>query len=311
MRPPPRPADRSVVPEASFYSRRQRFATVGSTNDVVREWLAGGVGEVALAVADEQTAGRGREGRTWIAPRGAALLASVGFRPAWISPERTWQIPATVSLAMAEAAEDVAGLAARSVQLKWPNDLMLRDGDGGESSGEWLAGASPSTSEGRVAAHGPDYRKLAGVLGESEGLGTSDPRVVVGIGVNVDWRADAFPHELSTSMTSLRAASGRPVQVTALLDAFSLNLESRIAELRTGTFDVAEFAGRQLTGGRIVTLELPDGTVDEVRALTVDVETGALVVADPTAPGGERQVFSGEIRHLRLADLAVPDRVRV
>ncbi len=288
MRPPPRPADRSIVPRASFYSRRQRFATVGSTNDVVREWLAGGVGEVALAVADEQTAGRGREGRTWVAPRGSALLASVGFRPTWVSSERTWQIPATVSIAMAEAAEDVAGLAAGSVQLKWPNDLVLTDRD-----------------------DGPAFRKLAGVLGESEGLGTGDPRVVVGIGVNVDWRAEAFPHELSSSMTSLRAISGRPVPVTTLLDAFSLNLESRIAALRTGTFDVAEFAGRQLTDGRIVRLELPDGTVDEVRALAVDADTGALVVADPGAPGGERQVFSGEIRHVRLAAPALDARVRV
>ena len=64
-----------------FIARRERFAVVGSTNDVVREWLAGGTPEVCLAVADEQTAGRGREGRTWTAPAGGALLLSLGFRP--------------------------------------------------------------------------------------------------------------------------------------------------------------------------------------------------------------------------------------
>ena len=64
-----------------FLARRERFARVGSTNDVVRDWLAAGTPEVCLAVADEQTAGRGREGRTWVAPPGAALLLSLGFRP--------------------------------------------------------------------------------------------------------------------------------------------------------------------------------------------------------------------------------------
>ena len=57
-----------------FLARQEQFAVVGSTNDVVRGWLAAGTPEVCLAVADEQTAGRGREGRTWVAPAGDALL---------------------------------------------------------------------------------------------------------------------------------------------------------------------------------------------------------------------------------------------
>ena len=64
-----------------FISRQERFPSVGSTNDVVRAWLADGTPEVCLAVADEQTAGRGRNGRTWLAPPGAGLLCSIGFRP--------------------------------------------------------------------------------------------------------------------------------------------------------------------------------------------------------------------------------------
>ena len=59
-----------------------------------------------------------------------------------------------------------------------------------------------------------DIRKVAGVLGETEGLGTADPRVVVGLGINADWRAADFPPELADSMTSLREAShGRPVDL--------------------------------------------------------------------------------------------------
>ena len=90
-----------------FLARSQRFEVVGSTNDVVRTWLEDGVAEVCLAIADEQTAGRGREDRSWVAPRGAALLLSLGFRPQWLSPEHVWRLAAVTSLAMAEAA--VAG----------------------------------------------------------------------------------------------------------------------------------------------------------------------------------------------------------
>lgn len=265
------------VADPPFFSRQERFAVVGSTNDVVRDWLAAGTAEVCLAVADEQTAGRGREGRTWTAARGAALLASLGFRPTWIAPERAWRIPATVSLAMADAAEEAAGLADRAIRLKWPNDLVTVDETG-----------LP--------------RKLAGVLGESEGLGSRDPRVVVGIGVNADWAAADFPPELAPTMTSLRVASGgRPVELATLLEAFTARLEARVEALREGFFDLADFAARQLTDRRMVVLELPDGSSAEVRALAVDGETGALVVSDPGRPGGERQVYSAEIRHVRLA----------
>src|SRR6187397_2595423 len=118
-----------------FLARQERFALVGSTNDVVRDWLTAGTPEVCLAVADEQSAGRGRDGRTWQAPAGAALLLSLGFRPTWLAPER-------------------------AIRLKWPNDLVA----------ETVGLAVP------VAPEAPtDIRKLAGVLGETAGLGTDDP----------------------------------------------------------------------------------------------------------------------------------------
>ena len=262
--------------EAPFVSRQERFALVGSTNDVVRGWLADGVPEVCLAVADEQSAGRGRENRTWTAPAGRALLLSVGFRPTWLPPEQTWRLAATVSLAMADAAEEVASLPERAIRLKWPNDLVV----------ERDAGA---------------VRKLGGVLGETDGLGTDDPRVVVGIGLNADWPASEFPPELAGSMTSLREASaGRPADLARLLDAFVSRLEVRVDALRGGRFDVADLVDRQLTNGRLVRLEDRGGTSEVVRALRVDPISGALVVEDPSAPSGERPVFSGEIRHLRL-----------
>jgi BirA family biotin operon repressor/biotin-[acetyl-CoA-carboxylase] ligase len=270
-----------------FLARQERFAVVGSTNDVVRGWLADGTPEVCLAIADVQTAGRGREGRTWVAPPGAALLLSLGFRPGWLAPDQVWRLAATISLAMADAAEEIAFLPDHSIRLKWPNDLVA----------ETFGAAVP------LAPQVPDsVRKLAGVLGETDGLGGPDPRAVIGLGLNTDWAATAFPPELTASMTSLReASSGRPIDHVALLDAFLGRLEARIEALRGGRFDVADWTGRQLTTGRDVELVAPDGTVETVRALGVDVGTGGLVIADAETPDGERQVLIGEVRHVRLA----------
>lgn len=256
-------------------SRLEWVGRVGSTNDVVRDWLRAGTPEVCVAVADEQTAGRGRNGRTWTAPAGAALLCSLGFRPSWLAPDRAWQLAAIVALAMAEAAEGAGGLDAGTIRLKWPNDLVIED-DGG-------------------------VRKVAGVLGETDGLGTPDPRAVIGIGINAAWQQADFPPEIAADMTSLAEASGRAdIDRRALLDAFLGLLEPRLRELRNGRFDAFAWSDRQLTNDRAVRLELPDGTVETVLATGVDAGSGALVVAD--GEGRERAVLVGEIRHLRLGE---------
>lgn len=262
-----------------FFSRQESFERVGSTNDVVTAWLEAGTPEVCVAVAGEQTAGRGRSGRTWIAPPGAALLLSLGFRPTWIEPDRAWRVMATASLAMAGAAEAIAGLTERTVALKWPNDLV-------------------------VERDGVDQRKLAGVLGETQGMGSADPQLVVGLGINVDWRAADFPSEQAASMTSLREAAGdRSVNLDDLREAFLDRLIVGMDALRTGRFDAAGWAARQVTTGRMIRLEHPDRQ-ETVRALGVDGESGALVVADPGTPTGRRQVLVGEITHVRMADPA-------
>jgi BirA family biotin operon repressor/biotin-[acetyl-CoA-carboxylase] ligase len=257
-----------------FLSRQEHFPLVGSTNDVVRGWLADGTPEVCLAVADEQSAGRGREGRSWQAPSGAALLASLGFRPTWLPAERAWRLAAITSLAMAEAAEDVAELEAGSIRLKWPNDLIV------ERDGRPL--------------------KVAGVLGETDGLGGGDPRVVVGIGINADWAATGFPADLRTSMTSLREiGGGRRVDRDRLLEAFVDRLETRVEALRDDRFDGAGWAARQATTGRTVTLETHDGRREVVAAAGVNEATGALELVN--VDGTERSVVSAEVVHVRIA----------
>lgn len=291
------------------FTRVQHFASVSSTNDVVRSWLADGEPEICLATADEQTAGRGRRGRTWHAPAGAALLASLGFRPTWLAADRVWRLSATTALAMCDAAEETAGLRDGTVRLKWPNDLVI------ETSGphaNLVASATPDTdaADALDRLHGPiELRKLAGVLGETDGLGSESPRAVVGIGINVDWAADEFPAELVGVMTSLREASGgRPVSARDLLDSFRDHVEARMHALRAGFFDVATWAERQVTTGHLVELGHPDndaGSVAPVRAVAVDSASGALVIEDPSREAGERLVHAGEVRYVRLASSQV------
>lgn len=282
--------------------RLERFPRIGSTNDVVRGWLADGVPEVCVAVADEQTAGRGRLGRAWTAPPGAALLLSAGFRPTWIAADRAWRIGATVALAMCDASEDTAGLPEGAIRLKWPNDLVV------EASGPHalLVGVADAADAAARLAGPVELRKLAGILGESEGLGTADPHVVVGLGVNADFPAADFPVELAGSMTSLREASGgRPIDREALLEAFLDHLEARLDALRAGFFDLASWADRQALTGRLVTLGDPGTDARdegrEVEVLGVDAATGALVVSGPEAGAEERLVHAGEVVRVRLA----------
>lgn len=124
-----------------------RFETIDSTNTWVLEQARSGAPEGLVAVADYQTAGRGRLGRVWETPAGANLLMTVLVRPAVVS----YRSLACVALAARDACASVADV---SAGLKWPNDLLVDDGS-----------------------------KLAGVLAETDGAGA----VAVGIGLNVAW----------------------------------------------------------------------------------------------------------------------------
>jgi len=271
-------ADASAV-AATWLARYERFDVVGSTNDVVAGWLREGTPEVCVALANVQSAGRGRDGRTWQAPPGAALLCSVGFRPTWLAVGHLWRLSAIVSLAMAEACEVAGGLRNGAIHLKWPNDLVIIDHATGE------------------------VRKLAGVLGETEGIGTPDATAVIGIGANVVWARDRFPAELATTMTSLSELSpGKQVDREVAIHVFLQRLEGLVTALRKGEFPAETWSRRQLTNGMIVLLDQPDGTAERVVAEDVDTETGALLVRG-TDDADRRSVVVGEIRHLRVGGI--------
>ena len=238
-----------------------------------REWLAAGELEVCVAVAAYQTAGRGRNGREWVAPPGAALLTSIGFRPDNLEARHAWRLAAIVALAMRDASEAVAGLQDGTLWLKWPNDIVADAHDGG-------------------------LRKVAGVIGESVASTDAVESAVVGIGINTDWKMTDFPWAIAPTMTSLRELAGkRPIDNEALLEAFVDRLEPRYEALRGGHFDAGGWSAAQRTTGRTVVVDVPDGSVSG-KGAGVDPESGALLVQPEI--GAQVAIDSGEVIRCRV-----------
>jgi BirA family biotin operon repressor/biotin-[acetyl-CoA-carboxylase] ligase len=257
----------------TFPSRIERLRAVDSTQRIVREWLEAGEAEVCVAVAAYQTAGRGRHDRDWVAPPGAALLLSVGFRPESLEALHSWRLAAVVALAMRDAAEAVAGLPDATLSLKWPNDIVADASDGG-------------------------LRKVAGVLGESTTSGDRLETAVVGIGVNTDWKMTDFPWAIAPTMTSLRELAGkRPIDNDQLLEAFLDRLEPRYEALVRGRFDAGGWSAAQRTTGRTVVVTMGDDTVTG-KGAGVDPETGALLVQPEL--GVLTAIDSGEVIRCRV-----------
>jgi len=132
------------------------YERVGSTNDVARQLADVGEPEGTLVIADEQNAGRGRLGRTWVAPPRSSLLMSLVLRPTLL-PQQMTRVTMAVALGVCNAIRTETGLDAR---IKWPNDILLSRG-----------------------------KKCAGILAESGTVGDELEYVIVGLGVNVNFAA--------------------------------------------------------------------------------------------------------------------------
>jgi len=197
--------------------------------------------EGAIVVADHQTAGRGRLGRTWEAPPGKALLVSVVLRPP--TDRNIAEISLVAGVAVADALEEALGL---SVQLKWPNDVMLR------------------------------RAKVAGCLAEAR-----DGVVVLGIGVNVNQTRD----ELPLTAGSVFTLTGRGLDREELLQRLLGDLSARYAAWREGGLD-AVYDGlgpRDFLRGRRVSVNGTSGIVtmiDRDGRLAIQVAHGEVVTVD-------------------------------
>lgn len=219
-----------------------------STNDEVFRRARDGAPEGLVVVAEHQTSGRGRLGRSWFDAAGRSLMFSVLLKPA--VPLQSYPL---LALALASSVADAGAEAVgEPLDVKWPNDVLYRG------------------------------RKLCGVLAESRALAPGErPVLVIGTGVNVNLLEDDFPPEIRGNATSLRiAAGGRAVGIPELLDGVLTRFERHVALARRddprALFDRVRprlpalgAHVRVLLGGRAVEGELMEVT-----------ETGALRVRD-------------------------------
>jgi BirA family biotin operon repressor/biotin-[acetyl-CoA-carboxylase] ligase len=247
-----------------FYDR------VGSTNDLAKQRARAGDPEGLAILADEQTAGRGRQGRAWAAPPGSGLLMSLLLRPSWLPPADLFALTMLAGTALCEAVEQVAQVPAA---LKWPNDLLLPA----------RPGAPPAT------------HKAAGILCECELAGDQVDWVVVGIGVNVNWApaGTVDGRDLARAATSLAAASGQPLGRGALLRALLARLDERYRALRQGRREelFVAWRGRLATLGQPTVVRTPHG---ELRGVAVDVEpSGVLRLRDER--GAVHTILAGDV----------------
>jgi BirA family transcriptional regulator, biotin operon repressor / biotin---[acetyl-CoA-carboxylase] ligase len=266
-RPPlsQRALTRALVRPGSLWSSLTVVGRTGSTNADLAEAARAGAPEGTVLVTEYQSAGRGRQGRTWSAPPRSGLMFSVLLRPR-VPVARLGWLPLLVGVAGATAVRRIAEV---DVRLKWPNDLL---------AGE---------------------RKLAGVLAERVESG-GDGAVVVGMGLNVSLRREELPVPTATSLALEGAAcTDRDPLLRAVLREIERHYRDWTAA--DGDADAAGLRSAYLaasaTVGREVRVELPGDRVLTGVATGVDA-SGCLLVR---AGGEERAVSAGEVVHVRPA----------
>jgi len=238
------------------------LARTTSTSDILKKRAAEGAPEGMIVVADEQSAGRGRLDRRWLAPAGTSLLLSILFRPQLV-PSHANRLTMLCALAASDALEAVARL---PVDLKWPNDLV-------------------------VQRHpGRGWRKLGGILTESGLSGQRLAFVVVGIGLNVNVPRECLSG-LAPDATSVLAETGGKVDRAALLAALLAGVETRYRRLQAGESPHGEWSARLATLGRRVEVISATGPLSGV-AEGVDEDGALWVRADD---GSRHRLLAGDV----------------
>lgn len=234
-------------------------ARIDSTNDLAKSLAKQGAPEGLVVVAEEQTKGRGRRGRSWASPFGLGIWVSVLLRPA-TPPFEAPKTALLAALAVARAIEETAGIEAR---VKWPNDVLV----GG--------------------------KKVAGILVEMDAELDEVRSLVVGAGINVNVPVHELPEEVRALATSLLEATGRTVDRVALLSKFLFHLEAYYFQWLEAGFGPILTALRQ----KAAYLGQPVQIVEATRrweGVAVDIAPdGALLVREGS--GAVVPVYAGDV----------------
>ena len=276
----PLPASLPLIEAVTPLLRTRRFGreirgypSVGSTNTLATDWAAKGAPEGAVVVAEHQTAGRGRMGRTWEAKAGHNLTFSVVLYPR-LPPETLSLIILASSVAVAEAV--AAFTAPHETTIKWPNDVLL------------------------------DGRKCCGMLLESTlTTGQARPTVILGIGLNVNQAT--FPPSLEHTATSLLLTTGHLIERAPLLALLLERLEAQYTTLLDAGGGPVQKAYKDRLHGlnAPLTLHLPEAGQTVEGLLDGITETGALRLQ---TTDGLRTFHAGDVTTHRAGGFRVEDR---
>ncbi len=253
------------TPKLSFHLpfTIHHYESIGSTNDQLKAMPD--APEFTCVTADEQTAGRGRRERAWHSAPGEGLYLSVLLRPE-ITANKIPLLSLMVAVAAAEAILEQAENLRSEVDIKWPNDVLVKS------------------------------RKISGILIESTSVAHGAPRFVVGIGVNLNHHS--FPPELSDLATSLKLECGRHFDVAhfrnCLLDRLAVWYEELRHHRERKILQRWQELSSYAHGKQVVVLFDHEELQGETVGLT---DSGALQLK--TLSGELRTILAGEIKHLR------------
>lgn len=234
---------------------------VASTFQEAAELAAHGAPEGTVVVAEEQTAGRGRQGRSWSSPPGAGLWLTVIVD---LAPVRRSLLPLVAGFAVRNVVQRLLP-SGTSALLKWPNDVVVTDG-----------GA---------------FRKIAGVLVE-----VREQRCLVGIGLNVSLTQQELP--VGVEATSLRLSAGHDIPRSELLVDLLLAFREGLDQLRRDPHGLlTSYRSASATLGREVEVTLPGGRRLRGRAVAIDPSGGLMV---EHSDGIRELVTAGDVIHATI-----------
>jgi BirA family biotin operon repressor/biotin-[acetyl-CoA-carboxylase] ligase len=239
----------------------RHLEVIGSTNDEAQRWAQEGAPHGAVVRADEQTQGRGRQGRDWCSPAGLGLYLSLILRPD-IALAQVPQLTMLTALGAARTIESETNLPAN---VKWPNDIILRG------------------------------RKIGGVLSEARPREENPQRVeyaIVGIGLNVNFAREDLPRDVKIAATSLYMETGHVRLLEDVISSLLRETETVYNEYSCGDWQElrAEFARRDILQGQTVRVEGAGETYGgEANGIDDD---GTLLVRTPV---GVRRVVAGDV----------------
>lgn len=234
------------------------YREVSSTNTIAKFLSQNGIGNGSVVIAEKQTAGRGRSGKTWESPLGGIWLSII------LTPNVDYSNIPLITLATGVAvAKTLERIEVESCEIKWPNDIMING------------------------------KKVCGILTEATTSFNSIENVVVGVGIDANLNIEDFPEDLKDKTTSLEIELGRKVDENLLIKLFLEETEEIFELFNHGRHEeiLKEWRKRSYTIGKIVEVKKPFNQPYDAYALGISKE-GSLVVEK--TDGTLEKVISGE-----------------